>query len=196
MPAGAVVEATLFVNNYDDLIVTVGSFTGSSRYRTDNISNARRAALEVLEPPARCWRVAGGAAARVGYTFLDTEILAVDGSASAPPPFAAAISCCAGRDITCSIDVAVAAGPLDGVPAGRGRAAAPSTSIRASVPSVASSTRRATRCGTLGASLTFWQPLEVFARVLNLFDRHYEEALGYPALGRSGMVGVRIAAGR
>jgi outer membrane cobalamin receptor len=35
----------------------------------------------------------------------------------------------------------------------------------------------------------------VFARVTNLFDRQYEDVLGYPALGRSIIVGVRVAAG-
>jgi iron complex transport system ATP-binding protein len=34
-------EATGFANEYDDLIIAVGSFAESSRYRTDNISNAR-----------------------------------------------------------------------------------------------------------------------------------------------------------
>jgi hypothetical protein len=32
--------------------------------------------------------------------------------------------------------------------------------------------------------------------VTNLFDRSYEEAFGFPALGRSGMAGLRVAAGR
>ena len=38
--------------------------------------------------------------------------------------------------------------------------------------------------------------IEVFGRALNLFDREYEEALRLPALGRSGMVGVQVAASR
>ena len=38
--------------------------------------------------------------------------------------------------------------------------------------------------------------LQVYARVLNLANRAYEETLGFPALGRSGIVGVRIAASR
>jgi len=42
--------------------------------------------------------------------------------------------------------------------------------------------------------LTPW--LDVYARVLNLADRAYEETLGYSALRRTGMVGVRVAAGR
>ena len=41
------VEATVFFNNYDDLIVATGSFSGSSQYRTDNISNARARGVEL-----------------------------------------------------------------------------------------------------------------------------------------------------
>ena len=44
-----------------------------------------------------------------------------------------------------------------------------------------------------------WRPLkaiEVFARALNLFDRDYEEVLGYPAPGRTFYVGARFAVGR
>jgi outer membrane receptor for ferrienterochelin and colicin len=37
-----VADAVGFFNDYDDLIVAVGSFQQSSRYRTDNISNAQR----------------------------------------------------------------------------------------------------------------------------------------------------------
>ncbi len=47
-----------------------------------------------------------------------------------------------------------------------------------------------------GASWTFWNRLQIFGRVTNLFNRDYEEALGYPALGRAGMVGLRVAASR
>jgi outer membrane receptor protein involved in Fe transport len=44
-----------------------------------------------------------------------------------------------------------------------------------------------------------WRParsVEVFARVLNLLDRHYEEAFGYPSPGRTAFVGARLAVGR
>ena len=48
----------------------------------------------------------------------------------------------------------------------------------------------------LGAA---WKPVsrvEVFGRVLDLFDRQYEEVLGYPAMGRTAYMGARIAVGR
>jgi len=38
--------------------------------------------------------------------------------------------------------------------------------------------------------------VELYARVLNLTGRTYEETLGFPALGRSGVVGVRVATDR
>jgi outer membrane receptor protein involved in Fe transport len=48
----------------------------------------------------------------------------------------------------------------------------------------------------VGASVRVTRGLEVYARVLNVADRAYEEALGFPALRRQGMIGVRVAAGR
>jgi outer membrane receptor protein involved in Fe transport len=44
-----------------------------------------------------------------------------------------------------------------------------------------------------GASWRFPRGIELFARGTNLLDRSYEEFLGYPAPGRLGVVGVRIA---
>ena len=43
-----------------------------------------------------------------------------------------------------------------------------------------------------GASWRFAPGLEIFGRALNLLDRQYEEAFGYPAPGRLGMVGLRV----
>ena len=43
-----------------------------------------------------------------------------------------------------------------------------------------------------GASWRLTPHVEVFGRGLNLLDRQYEEAYGYPAPGRLGMVGLRV----
>ena len=48
----------------------------------------------------------------------------------------------------------------------------------------------------LGASFRPVKAIEVFARALNLFDRDYEEVLGYPAPGRTAFVGARFAVRR
>ena len=84
--SGAVhVDGTWFHNRYDDLIVSVGRFSSSSRFTTDNIANARARGAELaltVRPEARL-------TARATYTFLDSEILAVDGAnGQAPSPFA------------------------------------------------------------------------------------------------------------
>ena len=47
-----------------------------------------------------------------------------------------------------------------------------------------------------GGAFRVHRTVEVFARGTNLFDRWYEEMLGFPALGRAGTVGVRLAVGR
>ncbi len=46
----------------------------------------------------------------------------------------------------------------------------------------------------LGAAVPVRRGLELFARVNNAAGRRYEETLGYPALGRTALVGVRVAA--
>ncbi len=47
-----------------------------------------------------------------------------------------------------------------------------------------------------GVSVKLTRNFDLFVRGLNLTDREYEEVLGYPALRRSGIVGVRVAANR
>jgi outer membrane receptor protein involved in Fe transport len=49
---------------------------------------------------------------------------------------------------------------------------------------------------TAGGSVRLGRRLEAFGRVANLFNRSYEDALGYPALPRTASVGLRVAVGR
>jgi outer membrane receptor protein involved in Fe transport len=48
---------------------------------------------------------------------------------------------------------------------------------------------------TVGATVRAARLVDAYARVENLFNRTYEEALGYPALGRRFTAGLRVAAG-
>ena len=93
------IEITGFSSEYDDLIVAVGSFNSSSRYRTDNISNARARGIEVSGTARTRFEatVPVDLQLRGSYTWLDTEILAVDRTnrqlaavRGRGPPFAAA----------------------------------------------------------------------------------------------------------
>jgi len=184
--------ATVFFNSYEDLIVAVGpAIADASRYRTDNISNARARGVEL----SASLRPVRGFDARVSYTFLSTAILAVDDLGVAPAPFQVG-------------------DPLLRRPRHQGSVDATWTHRRLAVFA-----RLGARGHTLdvepswgsfgglfenpgfavadaGASFRVTRLVEVFGRACNLFDKQYEETFGFPALGRNAMLGVRVAAGR
>lgn len=193
LAGGAVqLDATAFVNNYTDLIISVGrAFAGSSRYRTDNISNARARGIEA----SAAARVSPGFDLRAAYTFLDTEILAVRGSELAPAPYAVGDPLLRRPRHQGSLDVAWTHGRAGAfmqlVLRGEALDAEPAFG-----PTGGLYVNPGHAVTNLGGS---WKPqrrVEVFARVLNLFDRAYEEVLGYSAPGRTAYVGARVAVGR
>ena len=188
----AVVEATAFFNEYDDLIVPVGrSFRDASRYRTDNISNARSRGLELsggIRPLAAL-------DLRASYTLLDTEILAVDRSTEAPAPFRVGERLIRRPRHRGSFTAIFA----------RSRATAfldleLSGSVRDVEPTFGASGGVFDADGfavlDLGGAFRVSRLLEIFGRVENAADRSYEEAFGFPAPGRLVFGGVRIVAGR
>lgn len=193
----ALLEATAFFNDYDDLIIAVGSFEGASRYRTDNISNARARGLELAGSGRVRWtrRVPIDLQLRAAYTLLDTGIRAVDLGSGAPPPFVPGDPLLRRPTHQFSLDVLVHAGRLNAFVRGSGR-----TRVLDTEPSTGTFGGLFDAPGYAvwhaGASWTLRNRLELFGRVDNIFDRDYEEVLGYPALPRGAFVGVRIAAGR
>jgi outer membrane cobalamin receptor len=184
------VEGDYFYNRFDDLIMTVGSsFAGASRYQTDNLGNARAQGVEL----GLRWRSASGLGARVAWTSLATKVLEVDNSSV----------------------VKAAHGPGDELirrPRQQGFGEITWTADRGSVfltiggrgamvdidPGTFTTTVENPGYATvsLGASFFIAQRLELFGRVMNALDRSYEEALGYPALGRTANVGVRVRTGK
>jgi outer membrane cobalamin receptor len=188
-----VVDATAFLNHYDDLIVAVGrSLQDFSRYRTDNISNARARGVET----SAAIRTRHGLEARVTYTFLDTEVLAVDGSAgAAPPPFVPGDPLVrrprhqAGIDLVWNISRATFTARAGG-----------RSSVLDVEPNWGASGGLFYTPGfavaDIGGAFHVTPTIDVTARAENLFDRRYETVLGYPAPRRSFTVGVRLATGR
>ncbi len=189
---GAVqVDATAFFNRYDDLIISVGSLRDVSRYRTDNVSNARARGLEL----GGAWQGRHGLNLRAAYTFLDTEIRAVDNTAQAPSPYRVGdpllrrprhsgsllvnwsderwnmFGSVESRGET--LDAEPAFGPSGGLYRNPGRTLV-----------------------DVGGGFRVVRGVEIFARALNLFDREYEEVLGFPSPGRTAFIGVRVAARR
>ena len=185
-------DATAFFNNYTDLIISVGrDFSGVSRWRTDNISNARARGAEL----SAAWRVNANLDLRGNYTFLDTEILAVSGSSIAQTPYSVGDRLLRRPRHAGSIDAAWT----------RNRASAfAQIQLRGETldaepafgPTGGLFENPGHTIVNIGGS---WRPVksvEVFARGLNLFDREYEEVLGYPAPRRTAYVGARFAVGR
>ena len=191
----AVLEATAFFNSYDDLIVAVGSFSHASRFQTDNISNARSRGVELALKLRGRLAPRVEASARFGYTGLDTEILAVDRDTEAPPPFAAGQPLLRRPKHQFFADMSLSAGRASAFvrAAGRNRTldVDPSLGTFGGLFEAAGY-----QVWDAGASWQVARFAELFGRVENLFDRGYEEALGFPALGRRATVGLRIAAGR
>lgn len=191
--SGAVqAEATWFHNRYDDLIISVGRLSGASRYRTDNIANARARGAEL----ALAWRPVAALAARGHYTWLDTSVLAVDGAAGqAPAPFAVG-------------------DPLLRRPRHQGGLDVAWTSTRATAfvtavfrgdtldvePNFGASGGLFDNPGyamlTLGGAWHVARGVSLQARVVNALGASYEDVLGYPALGRTVYAGLRVAARR
>jgi outer membrane cobalamin receptor len=186
-----VVDATWFYNRYDQMIVTVGSsFSGASRYRTDNIANARATGVEL----GATWRAPRGFAARGAWTWLDTEILDVDNvPGQVPPPYSVGDSLVRRPGGQGLLDVTWTTGRVRAVLTINGR-----TDVTDIEPNFASSlyTNPGYVTTMAGASFVIGAGVEVFGRVTNLFNQSYEEVLGYPALGRAAMIGVRVARSR
>lgn len=190
----ALVEATYFRNTFDDLIVAVGRFAQSSRYRTDNISNARARGVE-LAGTTRGRAAAMDLQARVTYTFLDSEILAVDRAGTAPPPFKAGQPLLQRPRHQWGLDLSATQGRWSAWARGGGRGR-----VLAVEPSYGTFGGLFDAAGyavwNAGASVSVTKRLELFGRVENLLGRSYEEVFGFPALPRGAMLGLRVAAGR
>ena len=187
-----VAEATFFANRYDDLIVTVGRrLSGASEYQSDNVANARAKGLEI---GAR-WQGARGLSARVAYTWLDTEILSVDNVANpiAPAPYNVGDPLVRRPRNLASAAIMWSSARADAFFAVNGRGA-----MNDLEPSFASSVYRNPGYAVVavGGAIRVARSFEVYARVSNLFDKEYEEAFGFPALGRTALVGVRVATSR
>jgi outer membrane cobalamin receptor len=191
-------EGTLFLNDFDDLIIAVGSFSESSRYRTANIANARARGVE-LATTAR-GRIGGrraiGVQARVAYTFLDSEVLAVDEGGAAQPPFTVGDSLLQRPRHQLSLDASATAGPLTAFVRGgaRGRVLAVEPTLGTFHPELFDAPGYSV--WNAGAAWRLRNGLELFGRIDNVFDRAYEETFGFPALGRGAFAGIRVAAGR
>ena len=194
---GAVtLAASAFWNRYDDLIITVGqSVRGASNYRSDNLSNSKARGVE-LSVGTRGAGAFEGVSVRGGYTWLDTEILAADGAdVTGLSPFEVGDQLVRRPTHRAFLDASYARGSLAAFASIEARGDAldvePSFGLFGGLfenPGYATSSG--------GVSWRLTRHVTAFGRVTNLFDRPYEEILGFPAPGRLVAGGLRIAAGR
>lgn len=185
------IDAAAFHNTYDDLIIAVGTaFTDASRYRTDNISNARARGLEL----GATWQAPGGLLARASYTYLSTAVLAVDRGDTAPPPFSPGDPLIRRPRHQGALDLTWTRGGVTtfGTLRARGR-------VLDIEPTLGASGGLFEAAGfavlDAGVSVRVHRRVELFGRELNLLGREYEEVFGFPATGRLGMAGLRVAFG-
>jgi len=191
------VDAVAFYNDFDDLIVAVGSFRESSRYTTDNIANARARGVELGLSGGRRFLTQRpiDLRGRLAYTYLDAEVLAVDQDDEAPPPFTVGEPLLRRPRHQFSTVLTATAGRLSAFLGGGARSRVldvePSSGTFGGLHYAAGFTS-----WNAGGSWRIRRIGELYARVENLFDEVYEEALGFPTLGRRATVGLRVAAGR
>ena len=155
------------------------------------ISNARSRGLE-LQGAAR---LTNALRVRASYTLLHTEILSVDGLVElAPPPFRVGDALIRRPRHQGSLDLTYDAGHIAAF--GELTTRSRMRDVEPSSGSIGGFFAPGYGVVNAGASIRVGRGLDAYARVLNLADRTYEETLGFPALRRSGIVGVRIAASR
>ena len=142
------------------------------------------------------WRPRAALDLRASYTFLDTEVLGVDGlDDEAPAPYrvgdpllrrprhqGAINGRLTGSRIGGFAEWAIQGERLDAEPAFG--------------PAGGFYNNEGYRVVNAGASVRALGKAELFGRISNMFAADYEEAFGFPAPGRLLFLGIRIAAGR
>lgn len=187
----AFVDVAWFGNTYDDLIVTVTQpLSGVSRYQTDNIANARSSGLEV----GAGVRLTPALDARATWTWLDTEILGVDDLPGVGFGLYEVGDALVRRPAhTGSLEFRWITARATGLFALHQRG-----SMRDLEPNWGSSlvTNPGRVTARLAGAYRLTRHFEIYGRVTNLFDREYEDIYGFPAMGRSLIIGLRATAGR
>jgi outer membrane receptor protein involved in Fe transport len=182
-----VVDATFFANRYEDLIVTIGSaFTGVSRFKTDNVANARARGLEL----SASWNAGNGVTVRGGWTVLSSSVLGVNTLPDvAQKPFAVGQALIRRPKESGSFDLTWRHSQTSAFFTVNGRGA-----MNDIEPNFGDTVliNPGYAVVNFGGSFRVVPGIEITGRVTNAFDRGYEEVLGFPALGRSAMIGVRV----
>ncbi len=171
-------DATYFYNRYYDLIVILGgNLAVLSHYESDNIANSRGLGTEYSARlrPARWFYVTGW------YTWLDSEILSLNGAANlVPAPFTVGQQLLRRPANSGAFAATFARGRVSGGLDGYFRG-----SVLDVDPSYGASAGLFQNPGyaNLGVNLNckLGRGLTAYGNLRNALDRHYEEVFGYPS---------------
>ena len=171
-------DATFFDNRYYDLIVILGgNLSVLSHYESDNIANSRGLGAEYSARlrPARWFYITGW------YTWLDSEILSLNGTANlAPAPFTVGQQLLRRPANSGAFAATFTRGRVSGGLDGYFRG-----SILDVDPSYGASAGLFQNPGyaNLGLNLNYklGRGLTAYGNLRNALDQHYEEVFGYPS---------------
>ncbi|MGO9010193.1 MAG: TonB-dependent receptor [Bryobacteraceae bacterium] len=171
-------DATFFYNRYYDLIVILGgNLSVLSHYESDNIANSRALGTEYSARlrPARWCYITGW------YTWLDSEILSLNGAAGlAPAPFSVGQQLLRRPANSAAFAATFTRGRVSGGLDGYFRG-----SVLDVDPSYGASAGLFQDPGdaNLGVNLNLalGRGLTAYGNLRNALDQHYEEVFGYPS---------------
>ncbi len=191
----AVVDLTYFYNRFEDQIAVLGgSLTNLSTFVSGNLGNSRADGMELSFriQPTRSLHVSAE------YTLLDTSILALNGSFLVTTPFSVGQQLIRRPRHSAAYNLTWQRGRLmlntNAYIRGATLDLEPNLGVYA--------------CTGLGLPCLFTNPsyfladggfsyrlrhgVEIYGRLNNFLDRHYEEVLGYPALPLNFLAGVKF----
>jgi outer membrane receptor protein involved in Fe transport len=190
----AVLDVTYFYNGYRDQIVTLGGdFANLSTFQSANLAKSRAYGIEssVKLRPLRSLEIMGE------YTWLNTAILALDGSLAVQPPFVV------GQPL---IRRPRSSGGYDVTWTYRRLMLNSNASIRGAVLDLEPNDGtfacelmlpclfRNKGYVDANAGFSFRMPkgVEIYGRLNNFLNQYYEESFGYPALRLNFVSGIKL----
>jgi outer membrane receptor protein involved in Fe transport len=181
-------DATFFYNRYYDLIVSLGgNLSVLGHFKTDNLANSRGLGTEYSARlrPARWVSITGW------YTWLDSEILSINGTANlAPSPFAVGQQLLRRPANSGAFAATFARGRFSGGVNGYFRG-----SVLDIDPSYGATSGLFQNPGyaNLGLNLNvaMGHGVVAYGNLRNALDRHYEEVFGFPSPPLNFVTGVK-----
>lgn len=187
-------NATYFYNRFQDQIVTLGGIlTNLSTFSSDNLNNSRAQGVELSlrVQPIRSLEISGQ------YTWMATEILALDGTTLANSPYQVGQPLIRRPRNAGSYDATWQHGRFrlnsNGYARGSVLDLEPNDGTYACELGLPCLFRNhGYFLMNAGLSIRTFRNVEIFGQLNNLLDQRYEEVLGYPAYRSNFMAGIRL----